>query len=166
MRILISNKVSVKLCKKLSPVRTCSSHEVLEECDARYREREREKESKREREKEKERESKRERERVRVNVKDSVSVCMSVHVCIYIFIFSMQKSPTIKCPIFKTNKNNSSCRAKNTQRKFRGMSHAMVALRPLMWEICCDVYTSLKATYEAVHDDKAYFKVHRFEFEK
>jgi len=41
-----------------------------------------------------------------------------------------------------------------------------IGLEPLLWGVCCDVYTRFKVTYEAANDDKACFGVHRFGFVK
>jgi len=50
-----------------------------------------------------------------------------------------------------------------TQQQFRAMTQtAQIALKPLLWEVCC----GFKTTYEAAHDNKAYFSVRRFEFGK
>ena len=40
-----------------------------------------------------------------------------------------------------------------------------IALRPLLWEVCCDAYTRSKSSYEAAHADKPCFGVRRFEFD-
>ena len=39
------------------------------------------------------------------------------------------------------------------------------ALRPLLREVCCDVYTRFKTSYEAAHDGKPSFGVCRFKFD-
>jgi hypothetical protein len=39
-----------------------------------------------------------------------------------------------------------------------------IALRPLLWEVCCDAYTRFKSSYEAAHGSKTCFGVCRFEF--
>ena len=40
-----------------------------------------------------------------------------------------------------------------------------IALRPLLWEVCCDVYTRFKSSYEAAKGDKIWFGVRRFELD-
>ena len=40
-----------------------------------------------------------------------------------------------------------------------------IALRPLLWEVCCDAYTRFKSRYEAAKGDKIYFGVRRFELD-
>jgi len=34
-----------------------------------------------------------------------------------------------------------------------------IALRPLLWKVCCDAYTRFKSSYEAAHDGKPCFGV-------
>ena len=34
-----------------------------------------------------------------------------------------------------------------------------IALKPLLWEVCCDAYTCFKMTYEAAHEGQACFGV-------
>ena len=41
-----------------------------------------------------------------------------------------------------------------------------IALRPLLWEVCSDVYTRFKTTYKAAHEGKACVGVCRFELEQ
>ena len=40
-----------------------------------------------------------------------------------------------------------------------------IALRPLLWEVCCDVYTRFKSSYKAAKDGKICFGVCRFELD-
>jgi hypothetical protein len=40
-----------------------------------------------------------------------------------------------------------------------------IALRPLLWEVCCDAYTRFKSSYEAAKGDKICFGVRRFELD-
>jgi len=40
-----------------------------------------------------------------------------------------------------------------------------IALRPLLWEVCCDAYTQLKSSYEATKGGKICFSVRRFELD-
>jgi len=40
-----------------------------------------------------------------------------------------------------------------------------IALRPLLWEVCCDAYTRFKSSYEAAQDGKICFAVRRFELD-
>ena len=39
-----------------------------------------------------------------------------------------------------------------------------IALRPLLWEVCCDTYTRFKSSYEAAHGGKTCCGVRQFEF--
>jgi len=41
-----------------------------------------------------------------------------------------------------------------------------IALKPLLWEVCCNAYTRFKSSYEATHDGKSCFGVRRFEFDQ
>jgi len=41
-----------------------------------------------------------------------------------------------------------------------------IALRPLLWEVCCDAYTRFKSSYEVAHDGKPCFSVRRLEFDQ
>ena len=40
-----------------------------------------------------------------------------------------------------------------------------IALRPLLWEVCCDAYTRFKSSYEAAKGGKISFGVRRFELD-
>jgi len=56
---------------------------------------------------------------------------------------------------------------KTKRREFRPrLKPRQIALRPLLWEVCCDAYTRFKSSYEATHDGKRCFGVCRFEFDQ
>ena len=40
-----------------------------------------------------------------------------------------------------------------------------IALRPLLWEVCCDAYTRFKSSYEAAKSGNICFSVRRFELD-
>jgi len=44
-------------------------------------------------------------------------------------------------------------------RIYTRMPAKKIALRPLLWEVCCDAYTHFKTNYKAAHEGRSFFGV-------
>ena len=44
-------------------------------------------------------------------------------------------------------------------RIYTRMPAKKIALRPLLWEVCCDAYTCFKTNYEVAHEGNPSFSV-------